>query len=177
MTVVVRGTSLRRGHTKSCGCLKQELFLARVTTHGMRETPTYTCWANINSRCLNKNRSNYAYYGGRGITVCDRWHRDTPNSFENFLADMGERPTPQHSIDRIDNDGPYSPDNCQWSDLTQQANNKRNCRILTYGDEAKTVAQWARDLDIADNTLRSRVTRGWTDAQALGFERRPSVRE
>ena len=127
-TVSVSGKRLRDGNTKSCGC-KNINNPGRPLKHGYRSslsencmrTKTYKCWVNMKNRCLNPNVKGYEYYGGRGITVCDRWK----NSFENFLVDMGEPPSPELSIDRIDNDGNYEPGNCKWSTKYEQVHNRR----------------------------------------------------
>lgn len=117
---------LRNGGSRSCGCLMRELATIRATTHG--HTPKghqpveYRCWQSMKSRCLYPRNASFAYYGGRGIKVCDRWL----NSFKNFLADMGRKPSPQHSIDRINPLLGYFPANCRWSTAKEQANNRRN---------------------------------------------------
>lgn len=111
--------ALNAGRVKSCGCLRKE----QNTTHGMKGTPTYKAWKSMRQRCKNKNDPHYPDYGGRGITVCERWE-----SFENFLADMGERPSDDLSIDRINNDGNYEPGNCRWTDRFTQARNRRNTK-------------------------------------------------
>jgi hypothetical protein len=100
------------------------------------------------ARQVHPNNPRYADWGGRGITVCERW-----NSFENFLADMGGKPSPEHEIDRIDNDGPYCKENCRWATKIEQANNKRDNRPLTLRDRTQTIAQWAREYSIDPKKL------------------------
>ncbi|WP_328981757.1 hypothetical protein OG258_19885 [Streptomyces mirabilis] len=116
--------TIRRDHwgkaVKSCGCLAKELISVRSTTHGMTKSPTYRTWVAMIQRCTNPGRSNYPYYGGRGITVCSRWR----NSFEAFLQDMGERPDGM-TLDRVDTDGSYEPGNCRWATKNEQAQNQR----------------------------------------------------
>lgn len=124
---------LRRGVIKSCGCLIGEFLRKTRRTHGYSATPTYASWIAMLRRCNDEKGLAYSYYGGRGIKVCDRW-----KSFENFLADMGERPD-KTSLDRIDSDGNYEPTNCRWSDLIQQGRNKRNTVYVSYQGEDMTL--------------------------------------
>lgn len=157
--VVVGGRHLRSSDTRSCGCWRVEAS----TTHGMRGSPEWRTWISMKTRCLNSHRSEYTRYGGRGITICDRWL----HSFESFFADMGERPTPWHSIDRINNDGNYEPDNCRWATVQQQAENRSNVQQLEFGGQVDTLKGWSRRSGIPYSTLRRRLTAGWPLWKAL----------
>jgi len=118
---IVCENTLIRGKSKSCGCIAKEVHSARGRHHESHNNSTYSSWIHMNSRCNNPNSNGYNNYGGRGIKICDRW-----KIYENFRDDMGEKPGSEYSIDRIDNDGNYEPDNCRWSTFKEQMNNQGN---------------------------------------------------
>ena len=119
---IVRASLLRSGAQSSCGCLARAIDIARKTKHGKRHTPEYHSWAGMIQRCHNPNSHAYKkYYGSRGISVCSRWR----TSFEQFFEDMGNRPSAEHSLDRIDVNGNYEPENCRWATASQQSANRR----------------------------------------------------
>ncbi len=123
----------------------------------------YWAWQSIKKRCYYTQGKQYDDYGGRGIRVCDRWL----HSFDNFIADMGMKPTSKHTIEREDNDGDYTPTNCRWATRQEQARNKRNNRLLSYGGVTKTAAQWNEEKGFSRNLLRDRLRWGWTIEQAM----------
>ena len=120
---VVAGRALKSGDTRSCGCIASERMVALNSTHGdTTDGPSaeWITWRSMHQRCYDPRHKSYKYYGARGVSVCRRWH-----SFEHFLADMGRRPTPRHSIDRRENGGNYEPGNCRWATASEQARNRR----------------------------------------------------
>lgn len=163
-TRVVYGSHLVQGNTRSCGCYSADFHRKHGRSH--KGDSTYDTWDAMKQRCSNPNNRAYHNYGGRGITVCQRWL-----TFENFLADMGERPE-HRSLDRIDNDRNYEPGNCRWATKRQQENNTRRNVILEYQGTKKTVTEWARALGICPSTLRLRLWRGWDTERALSHPAR-----
>lgn len=129
----------------------------------MRTRPEYNIWKGIRNRCFNKNNQAYDRYGGRGIKLCLRWKA----SFMNFFMDMGPRPSKKHSIDRMDNDGNYSPKNCRWATREEQANNKRGNINITYKGETKTLKQWSRYLSFNYHRAHQRLQAGWEFEEIL----------
>ena len=167
---------LRCGDTRSCGCLRREVTVARSTRHGAAgrggSTPEYRSWAHARERCLNPKCDDYKNYGGRGITMCDRWARD----FKAFLADMGTRPRGSE-LDRRNNLGNYEPGNCRWTDHQTQSNNRRSNRRLLFAGRDLTVTEWARQIGFGASTLLRRLDRGWTVERTLTTGRPNPPRE
>lgn len=155
----VRRSNLNSGNTASCGCQRG------CRRHGMHETPEYNVYMAMKQRCLNESNRFFSFYGGRGITVCDRWLG--PNGFLNFISDMGRRPSKRHSLDRLDNSLGYSPDNCRWATRKQQQNNMRANRTITHNGKTMTAAQWARELGFHPATIQHRLNRGWSPKRVL----------
>jgi len=154
---LVSGANLRDKRSKSCGCLLQEVRGKCRRTHGMRRTTEYRLWADMLTRCLNPHAQSYKAYGGRGITVCERWR----DSFENFLSDMGLRPSRDHSLDRFpDNDGPYAPDNVRWATRTEQTRNTRRNHLITLAGKTACLAEWLEELGMLHSTYYQRRGRG-----------------
>lgn len=169
---VIRIGSVRSGRTKSCGCLmgedarrKQKKYCWK---HGRSGTPEWISWQQMTSRCRKPNNRLYKDYGGRGITVCERW-----NSFKNFLADMGLRPSLKHSIDRIDNNKGYSPENCRWATAREQSQNRRSSYMITFKGKTMNLSQWAAAIGFPYHTLSNRIRNlGWSAEDALTTPRR-----
>ena len=167
----VSSSNLKRGYTRSCGCIRVEnakrtaLINCDTTTHGMTGTTEYRTWQAMKKRCINPKDKYYSIYGGRGIKVCDRWLE----SFENFFEDMGEKPTPSHTLDRFPNkNGNYELTNCRWATQKEQQNNRTNNHIIEHEGLSLTLSQWSEKLGIKSSTLRERLRkRGWSTEEAL----------
>lgn len=159
--VVIVGWTLRSGHTRSCGCVRVETTRQRMTTHGATlnrtRSPENIAWKHMRMRCLNPRTREYPNYGGRGITICERW-----STFENFLADMGPRPKGT-SLDRIDNNGNYEPSNCRWATPMQQGANTRRNRFVMYQGEHIILAEAIRRSGISLPGVKRRIRAGWPE--------------
>ena len=168
---IVHAISLRSGSTKSCGCYKSIAPKLSNTKHGMSHTTTHKIWCDIKSRCFCLNDPAYKNYGGRGITMCDRWK----NSFEAFYEDVSKLPhfnEKGFTLDRIDNDGNYEPNNVRWVDRITQGNNKRNNRLISYNGETHTMAEWAKIKGLNYKTLSCRLYDGWDISRALETQKK-----
>ncbi|MES2934314.1 MAG: hypothetical protein V4805_12605 [Pseudomonadota bacterium] len=168
-TRAIARSDLRNGHTKSCGCLRDETLKAigaSAKTHGMSKTPIYRTWLHMRKRCGDPSNKNYADYGGRGIHVCDKWQ----NSFETFhdhvspLTNFGKR---GYTLDRINNNGHYEPGNVHWATTSEQQSNRRNSVVLTLNGKTQCLAAWAKELGVPRGRLESRIRYGWNDQQIL----------
>jgi hypothetical protein len=146
-------SSVKNGYTQSCGCYSKKNASIRMTgknyRHGKYNTPEYNCYLAIRKRCLNPNNKAYKYYGGRGINISESWL----NSFENFLQDMGQRPSKKHSIDRINNQLGYSKDNCKWATKTEQSRNVRSNRLIEFKGQKKCLVEWAEIIGVSWHNL------------------------
>ena len=156
---------LKSGATKSCGCLHKKLLSKRRFVHGLYSTPEYKTWGGIIQRCTNPNEKAFKNYGGRGITVCDKWRY----SFMAFFKDMGKRPSPKLTIERVDNNKGYSPENCVWANSKKQANNRRNNHKISIRGWTLTLAQWSHFVNISQHVLSHRILRGWPPEKAVFY--------
>lgn len=162
--VVKRGSHIRLGSVQSCGCFHDTHGIGKSygLTHGQSRSPTYGSWAAMKDRCYREGHMAFNHYGGRGILVCERWLK-----FENFLEDMGVRPTGT-TLDRYPNkNGSYEPGNCRWATPKQQQRNTARNVILDHGGESKCIAEWAEYLGLKHSTLKERIRRGWSLERAL----------
>jgi len=162
-----KATVLNRGRTVACGCQIGPSTKARATKHGKADTQIHRAWSHMRSRCENSSDKDFKNYGGRGIKVCERWQ-----DFASFYADMGERPSPRHSLGRIDNDGNYEPNNVRWETTVEQANNRRNTRLVTHNGETLSLSQWGRRIGVSSGALAERIARGMTPELAVTLPRR-----
>lgn len=154
------GTEVKNGHTKSCGCYAKDV----KTTHGMHDTKLYQTWSDMKSRCTNPLNKYYHCYGGRGITVCDRWKDEY--GFKNFYEDMGDKPNSELSLERIDNNKGYSKENCYWATSKEQCRNLRKNKLITWNGETKCMSEWAEILNMDKSTLKHRLD-NWSDLNEI----------
>lgn len=169
---IVCSKSLKNGDTKSCGCYKKELnrqrMISRNMTHGHSNERLHFVWRGIKKRCYNPNHVEYKNYGGRGIKLCKEWHDYSVFrewAYSNGYDENAERG--KCTIERIDNDKDYCPENCKFASMKEQANNKSSNRYISYNNKTQTVAQWADELNIRQETLRRRMQRGWSIERTL----------
>ena len=172
---------LRSGKTKSCGCLALEVAVAKgkaTRRHGHcadgKSTSEYRTWDSMRRRCGDPTDKQWEHYGGRGITVCERWR----DSFDNFVADMGRRPKgpPKHTLDRIDNDGNYEPGNCRWVTHKVQQNNKRSNRPITINGETMNLMEWLKRIGMSQRCFYNRTSHGMSAEDALTVPKHSRVR-
>ena len=171
-TVIVPSSKLRYKHTRSCGCLRRDVSRARHLTHGKSDSPEFRIWWGMLERCEDPRKKAYERYGARGITVCEAWH-----VFATFFADMGPRPTPQHSLERLKNDQGYFPDNCIWGTPSIQSRNTCRNNMLTYHGKTQCLEDWARETGLHRATILGRLRRWWTIEEALTRPPRSSRRQ
>lgn len=162
-TTTAQTTRLISGNTKSCGCLRDETR-RKIGNFHCKIHPEYSVWIGIKKRCFKKDYPDYHLYGGRGIAICKQWAAD----FETFFRDMGPRPSPKHSIDRIDNDGNYEPGNCRWATPKEQNYNRRVNRFVTIGGVTRRISDWCQMFGITPRIANSRIVRyGWDEIRAI----------
>lgn len=161
---VANGDTLKAGGQVSCGCYNRERARETHLTHGESETRLYSIWLAMKRRCDAPNTTHYADYGGRGICVCEEW-RGSYENFRSWAVESGYDDT--LSIDRVDTNGNYTPENCRWVGSVVQANNRRSNRRVTMQGETHTVTEWARILGKNPKTVFSRIYTGWPEEKAL----------
>ncbi len=165
---ITQPSNLRCGDTQSCGCIKRELMVARNFIHGESRSPEFRSWAAMLSRCTNERLREYPQYGGRGIAVCDRWRE-----FANFLTDMGRRPTAKHTLERLNVNGNYEPDNCSWATQAEQLRNMRRNIYVEINGQMMCVADAAKIRGIPLPSVYSRIRKlGWDPQAAIDAPRR-----
>jgi len=162
-SVVVYGAHLRRQSTQSCGCLQREKTSSANRIHGKSEHRLYHIWENIRERCNCPTVKNWMDYGGRGITVCERW-----DNFQAFYDDMAATYKPGLSIERKDNNKGYSPENCKWATRIEQANNRRTNRLLFFNGQILNESQWSKITGLSRTLISTRLKAGWTIQKTLG---------
>lgn len=170
-TTITSGSMMKKGNTRSCGCLEQQNrnnLWKHKYRHGMSDTVEHWTWKRLFARCYNPNSEYYYLYGGKGIEVCDRWNPKKGGSFENFFEDMGKRPANCSSIERIDGNSDYSPENCRWANYTEQAYNTTQNRKITIEGVTKNLTEWAKESPVTTGAIRHRLEKlGWSEKDAV----------
>lgn len=166
---IIRGGHLNDGRIVSCGCYRP--MMTHNESSGGEVTKEYSSWVHIKARCLNHNNHKYHLYGGRGIAICDRWI----NSYENFLADMGRAPSPEHTIDRKDNNGNYEPDNCRWATIEEQQNNRRITFKVEFNGQQIPISVLCRQFGgiVNSNVASWRIRAGWPVLKSVTIPAKP----
>lgn len=164
---IVIGRDLRNGSSQSCGCLHREIAAASSQKFASRDMRLYRIWCAMRKRCNNPKHPFYYVYGGRGIRVCPEWETDF-GAFQAWAVSHGY--SPELTIDRINNDLGYCPQNCRWASIAEQANNHRNNKTIIYKGKKKTIAQWAKITGISYGTLLSRYNAGWSAEDMLTLQ-------
>lgn len=170
----IRSDALTSGASRSCGCFQKENAVSVMSDVGKRNkrhghscqngspTLTYRSWSSMMTRCYNKKHEHYCDYGGRGIAVCDSWH-----TFDNFLADMGDRPSKSMTLDRIDVNKGYCLDNCRWASKVQQNRNSRGNIVVHFRGESRCISEWAKVLGLSSSAVYQRILNGWSGERAI----------
>lgn len=157
----ISGAQVRSGKASSCGCLRSEMMSAKNTKHGHVGSPAYETWQGMKNRCCNEKQPAYKNYGGRGITICDKWQK-----FEGFLEDMGERPD-GCTLERLDNDKGYEKSNCVWATIEQQSRNTRQNKFITHNGKTLCMKDWAKETGIPYPTIQDRRRKGLPPSEIL----------
>ena len=168
--IEVRGTNLtnKKRPQKSCGCATAEIVSLSNTTHGGSKERLYKVWMCMRRRCYEKSNKDYQNYGGRGVGVCDEWQNY--DAFREWAIANGYDPNAKYhqcTIDRIDVDGDYSPDNCRWADMKTQSNNKRKSKLIEHNGKSQTLRTWSEELGFNYMLVKDRLRRGWTFERAI----------
>lgn len=163
--IIANVGNLKNGHTKSCGCLRVDRCKTNFTKHGLEHTRLYGIWSDMRLRCYDEKNIAYHRYGGRGITICDEWKNDV-KAFYDWATANGYKDS--LTIDRIDNDGNYCPENCRWATVKEQASNRRSNILVTHNGKTQTMKEWAHEVGTPYKVVWARMQKlGWSAERAL----------
>ena len=168
---IAAGSALRAGRAKACGECSRESARQSNIKHSDTGSKEFTTYSAMKARCYDQKNKQYARYGGRGITVCERWL----DSYMNFLSDMGRKPTPKHSLERMDTNGIYEPSNCVWATLEQQANNRSNNTRIEINGRTQNLTQWAKETGLNRTVILRRMKRGLSGEALIEPAQRPVI--